>query len=108
MKHLFIGLCLTIAFTSCQKEELELIEPEIVEICWNNLYSDDTKEYYIVDQASFISNDCEPALPISSDYLYVYNIVFDGNLELVLYTNVQYPAGNWINPESNHLILNQN
>ena len=30
MKHLFIGLCLTLAFTSCQKEELEITEPDLL------------------------------------------------------------------------------
>jgi|TARA_R110002153_G_scaffold45462_4_gene128187 hypothetical protein len=107
MKHILLGLCLTLAFTSCQKEELELIEPVSQETCWNDLYSDNTKEYHIVEQTTFITNSCEPALPISSEYTYAYNVVFDGTVELILYTNVQYQNDQWHYPESNHLLLNQ-
>ena len=89
MKHILLGLCLTLAFTSCQKEELELIEPVSQETCWNDLYSDNTKEYHI------------------AEYTYAYNVVFDGTVELILYTNVQYQNDQWHYPESNHLLLNQ-
>ena len=77
MKHLFIGLCLTLAFTSCQKEELEIIESEIVdsstEDCINILYQYNY-EVQLVDWTleDWPTNQCYPLLPTSSDYDYVY------------------------------------
>tara|TARA_B100000497_G_C7652964_1_gene392912 strand:- start:796 stop:1155 length:360 start_codon:yes stop_codon:yes gene_type:complete len=71
MKHLFIGLCLTLAFTSCQKEELEITEPEQIQ-CTNIIYQFDTEVELVDYNVAWPTNQCYPLLPTSSDYDYVY------------------------------------
>lgn len=71
MKHLFIGLCLTLAFTSCQKEELEITEPEQIQ-CTNIIYQYDFEVELVDYNVSWPTNQCYPLLPTTSDYNYVY------------------------------------
>jgi len=71
MKHIFLGLCLTLAFTSCQKEELEITEPEQVQ-CTNILIQYDFEVKLVDYNIAWPSNQCLPSLPVPSDYNYVY------------------------------------
>jgi hypothetical protein len=88
MKQILLGLCLTLAFTSCQKEELEIIQTEQLQ-CTNIIYQYDFEVELVDYNVAWPSNQCYPLLPVSSDYNYVYIVkpryVPDSNGQITQY-----------------------
>lgn len=106
----YIGIFfLAVSIMSCEKEPLEL---EVQADCWNNTFTSNIEYLIGARQTSFITNSCEPTLPTSNDYDYLYIIVDPiSDEEWYLYTDEYYgdnPVQYYTYFNSNHLIYNPN
>lgn len=114
----YIGIFfLAVSIMSCEKEplECELLEVQASD-CWNNTFTSNVEHLIGARQTTFITNSCEPTLPTSNDYDYLYIIykndpVTGENEEWYLYTDEYYgdnPQEYYTYFNSNHLIYNPN
>jgi hypothetical protein len=80
----YMGIFLfAILITSCEEEPFVLEEQSV---CINELYTPTNQEYKVHTIEEFITNDCQPSLPLVGEYDYLYKIYEDADT-LFVYTN---------------------
>ncbi len=74
---------LAVLNVSCEQEPIVLEEQSV---CINELYTPTNQEYKVHTIEEFITNDCQPSLPLVGEYDYLYKIYEDADT-LFVYTN---------------------
>ena len=86
MRKIISIFLLAVLSISCEQEPIVLEEQSV---CTNELYPPYNGEWKVYKIEEFITNDCEPSLPTTEEYDYLYK-VFDSADTLYIYSNMYW------------------